>query len=302
MSLHTLVRTQKQLPQRASFTTERRQCAPFSATGQTIHVPARTFDLCRIPVHRAADAPSAESGNAGLSGSSGALRSKRPDTGTAHSGSASESSESTDPIATSDAGPAERTSDEPSAEPQSGNLPGAPGACLIQAALPYSRSGIRRSSTGTVGEVFQVRAAWRSDPAVSRGKSSYCAAECGEYRQFIRGHMLSSANKDGSNATDVSAKIFGGKRLDENVFREDGLDRNPKARYGHRNEPQTMTEKYEPDRASGPKYTGDDFPNVSIGTFADIDLTFLGQLVDTCNKTVTMSDTWQVQYRGVIRP
>jgi hypothetical protein len=189
----------------------------------------------------------------------------------------------------------------PRVEPQA-ELPGKPGACVVNAAIPYGRSGILRSSTGTVGEKFEVRAEWRSDPATARGETSYCAAECGEYHQFVRGHMLSSANQDGSNLKDVSGKVFGGVPLEENVFHEDGLDSNPRARYGHRNEPQTMDEKYEPTRATGPKYTGRDFPNVSIGTFADIDLTFLGKLVDTCKGTESVSDPWRVQYRGVIRP
>ncbi len=190
----------------------------------------------------------------------------------------------------------------PGVEPLEGNLPGAPSACVVNAALPYSRSGILRSSTGTVGEQFEVRVEWSSAPAVSRGETSYCAAECGEYHQFIKGHLWSSAEKDGSNLTDVSGKVFGGLPLDANVFHEDGLDRNPKARYGHRKEPQTMDEEYKPNRTAGPKYFGRDFPNVSIGTFADIDLTFLGKLVDTCNGTESSSDPWRVQYRGVIRP
>jgi hypothetical protein len=183
------------------------------------------------------------------------------------------------------------------------NLPGAPTACLVQAELPYSRSGIIRSSTGEVGERFEVRAEWSSAPPASRGESSYCAAECGEYHQFIKGHMRSSSNQDGSDLTDVGIKLFGGLALDEKQFREDGRDTNPDARYGHRSEKQTMDEKYEPDRLTGTKYIGKDFPRVMIGTFADIDITFRGDIVDTCNNDKTlMSDTWRVQYRGVIRP
>ena len=187
-------------------------------------------------------------------------------------------------------------------EPLSGSLPGAPGACVVNASLPSSRSGVIRSAEGTVGEKFEVRVEWSSAPASSRGETSYCAAECGEYHQFIKGHMRSSPNQDGSDLTDVSGKIFGGAALDENVFREDGLDDNPNARYGHRKEPQTMDEKYDPDRAAGTKYVGRDFPRVMIGTFADIDVTFLGKVVDTCNVTENQSATWRVQYRGLIRP
>jgi hypothetical protein len=147
-----------------------------------------------------------------------------------------------------------------------------------------------------------VRVEWATAPKASRGEASYCAAECGEYHQFVKGHALSSTNADGSDLKDVSAKLFGGQPLDQSQFREDGRDSNPDARYGHRSEPQTMNEKYEPDRATGTKYTGSDFPNVSTGVFADLDLTFRGEVVDTCNNTVTDSSTWRVQHRGVIRP
>jgi hypothetical protein len=74
--------------------------------------------------------------------------------------------------------------------------------------------------------------------------------------------MLASSNKDGSNPQDVSATLFGGAKLDQTTFHEDGLDRDPKARYGHRSEPTTMNEKYEPNRAIGNKYSGKDFPNI----------------------------------------
>jgi hypothetical protein len=184
--------------------------------------------------------------------------------------------------------------------PTSGELPGAPGACVVQSAMPYSRGGIVRTSTGSVTEDFEVRVEWSSDK--HRGETSYCAAECGEYHQFIKGYMRSSPNKDGSGLTDVSGKVFGGKPLDVNKFQEDGLDNNPQARYGHRKEKQTMNEKYEPDRLTGTKYVGKDSPGVHIGTFADFDLTFVGKLVDTCRNTEIQSEPWRVFYRGVIRP
>ena len=184
-----------------------------------------------------------------------------------------------------------RTSDE---------LSGAPSACVAQAAMPYSRSGIIRSPMGSVTEKFEVQVEWTNHKY--RGGASYCAAECGEYHQFVKGYAKSSPNQDGSNLTNISAKLFGGKLLDPNVFQEDGLDNNPLARYGHRKEKQTMNEKYDPDRATGNKYTGKDEPGVLIGTFADFDLTFMGKLVDTCNSTEIKSDPWRVAYRGIIRP
>ncbi|MCY1506675.1 hypothetical protein D9M68_409290 [compost metagenome] len=180
-------------------------------------------------------------------------------------------------------------------------LPGLPAACVVKSALPFSRSGIIRSSTGSVREDFEVRVEW-SNSTDRREETSYCAAECGEYHQLVKGFMKFSANKDGSNLQDVSGKVFGGKALDQNTFQEDGLDSNPKARYGHRMEKQTMDESYSPTRATGDKYVGRDSPGVLIGTFADFDLTFVGVLADTCNGTEQVSKPWRVSYRGVIRP
>jgi hypothetical protein len=180
------------------------------------------------------------------------------------------------------------------------DLPGSPHACLLQKHIPFNRSGILRSSTGTVGETFEMIAQWDSAPF--RGESSYCAAECGEYHQFVKGHMFTSSEKDGSNPRDVGGALFGGVKLEETVFHEDGLDNKPKARYGHRAEPKTMQEDYKPTRASGPDYEGSDFPNISIGTWADLDLTFEGKTMDVCNNVETSKDTWRVVYKGVIRP
>lgn len=176
-------------------------------------------------------------------------------------------------------------------------------ACLKSKDVPANRSGIVHQPFGSVGERFEMNVEWKDTPLFARRpQTSFCAAECGEYHQFVKGHMLSSSNKDGSDPADVGGKMFGGQRLEENTFHEDGLDRDPKARYGHRKEPVTMDERYEPNRVVGEKYFGKDFPNVSIGTFADIDLTFLGKTVDVChNDAETSSDTWQVKFRGIIR-
>jgi hypothetical protein len=181
-------------------------------------------------------------------------------------------------------------------------LTGTPSACPITTIVPANRSGITRSRTGTVGETFDMLAQWQGTPSTLRGQASYCAAECGEYRQFVRGHALSSANADGSGLQDASATLFGGFHLEENTFHEDGRNDNSAARYGHRDEPRTMNEAYKPDRSGGAVYEGHDFPNISIGTFADLDLHFLGKTTDVCNGTDTTSDQWAVQYRGVIRP
>ena len=75
------------------------------------------------------------------------------------------------------------------AVPTSGELSGSPSACVVQSAMPYGRSGIIRTPLGSVTEDFEVRVEWSS--ARHRGEASYCAAECGEYHQFIKGYRAS---------------------------------------------------------------------------------------------------------------
>lgn len=180
------------------------------------------------------------------------------------------------------------------------DLPGNPSACVASSLLPAKLDPVKRTSSGSVTQSFEVNVDWKDSPGGD--EQSYCAAGCGEYHQFVKGYMKSSSNADGSDLRDVGGKVFDGKPLDPNTFLEDGLDGNKAARYGHRDEKQTMDESYSPTRAHGSKYVGKDSPGVLIGTYADFDLTFVGKLVDRCNGTETTSDPWRVAYRGVIRP
>jgi hypothetical protein len=101
----------------------------------------------------------------------------------------------------------------------------------------------------------------------------------------------------------ATARLVAPRSAALNTFHEDGVDSNPAARYGHRSEKQTMTERYLPDRPSGTEYRGSDFPDISIGSFADIHLVFLGKTVDACNNDAdTSQHTWTVNFRGKIRP
>jgi hypothetical protein len=181
-------------------------------------------------------------------------------------------------------------------------LPGSPAACVTSALVPSWRSGIIRTVDGTVGERFAVKAEWDSAPF--RGESSYCAAECGEYRQYVRGRMLSSSYPDGRDPVDVSPVVADGGKIDPGTFKEDALDGDASRRYGHRDENQKGADRYDPEpRRSGPAYTGQDFPNISLGTWADIDLEFVGKTIDVCNGgKETSSNQWTVKYTGVIRP
>jgi hypothetical protein len=168
--------------------------------------------------------------------------------------------------------------------------------------MPVDRSGIIRTAFGFVGESFKMRATWTS--AKLRGEASYCAAECGEYRQFVRGHMLAGSDPDGKDAHDVAPIGAGGAKLQEGNFTEDALDDDPTKLYGHRTDPQKGADKYSPDpRTSGPQYEGSDRPGINTGRWADLYLEFLGQTIDVCNGgKETSAHRWTVQYKGIIRP
>jgi Domain of unknown function (DUF4157) len=171
---------------------------------------------------------------------------------------------------------------------------GTPGACVVREEIPASRSGIINGG-GTVGERFQVAIQWGNSPAAARDKpGSYCDCSCGEYRQYVKGHFIVNGNRE-------TAHLWGGAVLEDNVYHEDGLDKNPAARYGHRGEPITMDEEYRPDRENGCNYIGRDFPRVMIGSDTDMLFQFKGQTYDTCNQTFGPIHEWEVGYVGPIK-
>ncbi len=170
---------------------------------------------------------------------------------------------------------------------------GTPGACVVREDIPSSRGGIVNSG-GTVGERFQVNIDWRDSPPEARRRpGSYCDCACGEYRQYVKGHLIINGRRE-------TWHLWGGAVLEEDVYHEDGLDRNPDARYGHRREPLTMNEDFRPDRASGCSYEGRDFPRVMIGSDTDMLFKFKGQTYDVCNHTFGPIHEWEVRYAGPI--
>ena len=170
---------------------------------------------------------------------------------------------------------------------------GTPGACVIREEIPSSRGGLINGG-GTVGERFQVAIQWRDSPAAQRDQpGSYCDCACGEYRQYVKGHLIINGNRE-------TWHLWGGAVLEDNVYHEDGLDKNPAARYGHRREPITMDEEFQTDRENGCTYIGRDFPRVMIGSDTDMLFQFKGQTYDTCNQTFGPIHEWEVRYNGPI--
>ncbi|MFB2976721.1 hypothetical protein [Microseira sp. BLCC-F43] len=170
---------------------------------------------------------------------------------------------------------------------------GTPSACVVSEEIPTNRSGLINRG-GTVGERFQMNIDWRDSGSLARrSPTSYCDCSCGEYRQYIKGHVIINGRRE-------TIHLWGGAVLEENVYHEDGLERNPRGRYGHRNETQTTDEDFLPDRATGCSYRGRDFPRIMIGSEVDMLYQFKGQTYDSCNQTFGSIHEWEVRYVGPI--
>src|SRR5262249_3206405 len=118
-----------------------------------------------------------------------------------------------------------------------------PGACVVQEEIPANRSAIT-NRYGQLRQTFEMNIDWRNSP---RRAGSYCDCACGEYRQYIKGHLI-------INGVPQKEKLWGGAVLEENVYHEDGRENDPDARYGHRDEPQKMDEQFIVDRPTGCSY------------------------------------------------
>jgi hypothetical protein len=153
-----------------------------------------------------------------------------------------------------------------------------------QEQIPTNRSGILNAG-GVVGEQFDMNIDWDD--------GGDCDPSCGEYRQYIRGHLI-------INGLRQTLGLWGGATLEESVYHEDGSEQNPRARYGHRDEPATLNEEFLPDRARGNRYRGHDFPRVRIGSDTDMLFQFKGQSYDRCNDRFGPIHEWKVAYAGPI--
>jgi hypothetical protein len=168
------------------------------------------------------------------------------------------------------------------------------GMCVVNEQIPRNRSGLINGG-GQVGERFDVAITWGDSLHAPRGAGmSACRCRCGEYRQYVKGHIIINGHKE-------DLPLYGGVLLEDNVYHEDGKYDAPRKRYGHRDEPQTMDEEYLPDRPNGCTYIGRDFPRVMIGSDTDLLFQFKGQTYDTCTNSFGPVHEWEVRYVGPIR-
>jgi hypothetical protein len=130
-----------------------------------------------------------------------------------------------------------------------------------------------------------------------------CRCECGEYRHFVRGtftlngrpvtHLLPNP---AGGARPMLPRPAPGAAVDN--FQEDGaIVAGVNMFPGHRTLPQAgPNDPYLPDRATGCRYRGKDYPSmtgrVGVDTFT-MDLDFRGTVIDVCNSdAVTNSNEW----------
>ena len=194
-----------------------------------------------------------------------------------------------------DGGPAATTQGAPidavpQADEASPSTQGHPYACVVAEEIPVNLSPLINRQ-GQIRRTFDMRVAWRDDPQARGTASSYCDCRCGEYRQYVKGHLI-------VNGRPETLHLWGGAVLEDNVWHEDGLDGDPVPRYGHRDEARHCNDDFPPNRATGCSYEGHDAPGVFFGSDIDVLFKFKGQTYDRCNDVFGAIHEWELRFVG----
>jgi hypothetical protein len=156
-----------------------------------------------------------------------------------------------------------------------------PRACITNERIPDNQTSFQIFQ-GHAADHFEMNIDWNNT-------DSECECRCGEYRQFVKGHININGKKQ-------PKLLWGGATLEENVYHEDG---DGTTRYGHRNEAETSIDRFiGPDRATGCSYRGRDMPGLEApsGTRLDMSLTFKGQTYDVCQNKFGQIHEWKVEF------
>jgi enamine deaminase RidA (YjgF/YER057c/UK114 family) len=157
-------------------------------------------------------------------------------------------------------------------------------ACVISETIP----NIKVPTVVFDGEVFmqtEVEIKWEQSPN--------CNCACGEYRQYVKGHMIIGGKP-------YKLALCDGATLQEDVYQEDG-DVQGNGCYGHRDRPGFQNDVFDqPNRSGGCHYLGKDQPRVPgpVGTMVDVDLKFKGQTYDKCANKFGQIHDWTFIYKG----
>jgi hypothetical protein len=120
-----------------------------------------------------------------------------------------------------------------------------------------------------------------------------CDASCGEYRQFVKGHIFKNGER-------FDIGLCGGAKLEENVWHEDGEQPGGFC-YGYRDSRDRNNDKFSnPDRANGTHYQGIDQPQVpgKAGDEIDVAMFFKSQTFDRCRDTFGQIHEWNFVFKG----
>ncbi|MAB80122.1 MAG: hypothetical protein CMJ89_12290 [Planctomycetes bacterium] len=153
---------------------------------------------------------------------------------------------------------------------------------------------VRRVTVPGLGKRVWVR--FPFDVYAEFANRGNCKPKCCQYRQYVKGKFKRSRFVTGGTP-ETPPGIR--KVLSKDIYKED----NPAAPYGHRDHPQSWVDMYRPNRATGDSYIGRDEPGSRMkpGDRYDIDLSFRGRIIDTCNGDKTTAEAkWRVGGKGTV--
>ncbi|HVZ52508.1 MAG TPA: DUF4157 domain-containing protein [Pseudolabrys sp.] len=164
-----------------------------------------------------------------------------------------------------------------------------PHACVVTESIPKTNTGVLAYDDKVMMQTTS-EIQWRNDP------DSHCDCSCGEYRQYVKGHVIRDGQK-------IDMTLCDGAKLQEDVYQEDG-DVDGNKCYGHRDRAGFPNDVFDqPDRASGCHYLGKDEASVPgrVGTSIDVDLHFKGQSYDKCLDKFGPIHEWSFTFKGVLQ-
>lgn len=174
------------------------------------------------------------------------------------------------------------------------NEPERPHACVVTAQIPSYISSMALFDNVVAWKTI-VDIEWRPPQGEREPmhKMAYCNCACGEYRQYVKGHIIRNGRR-------FDIGLCGGAKLQEDTYQEDG-DAKMGVCYGHRDRKESPNDIFDsPNRESGCHYEGKDEPHLrgKPGDMVDFDLKFKGQTYDNCLDKFGQIHEWPFTYKG----
>jgi hypothetical protein len=122
-----------------------------------------------------------------------------------------------------------------------------------------------------------------------------CTCSCGEYRQYVRGYF----NVNGTDwPHDLCGTPLSRTSFNEDCKRSGGVD----YKYGYRANRFATSYFDNPDQLTGCRFNGFDFPGFTgaSGDVIEVNLDFMGSLVDVCSNATIAGSDWSVVGKATI--